>query len=85
MGLNLKNPEAHQLAQDLAALTGESMTAAVTTALRERLERIRRERSKEQFMVEIDQIVMGFQRALGKSRQVPDHGSMLYDENGLPK
>jgi len=45
MGLNLKNEEAHRLAQELARLTGESMTAAVTTAIRERLERIRGERS----------------------------------------
>jgi len=37
LGLNLKNDEAHQLARELAALTGESMTAAVTAALRERV------------------------------------------------
>ena len=37
MGLNIKNPETHRLAEELAKLTGESMTAAVTTAVRERL------------------------------------------------
>lgn len=44
MSMNIKNAEAHQLARESAVLTGESMTAAVTVALRERLERIRRER-----------------------------------------
>ena len=32
MGLNIKNEEAHQLVAELAKLTGESMTAAVTEA-----------------------------------------------------
>jgi len=43
--LNIKNEETHRLAQELARLTGESMTAAVTEAVRERLERVRRERA----------------------------------------
>jgi len=34
MGLNIKNKEAHRLAEELAKLTGESMTAAVTIAVR---------------------------------------------------
>jgi antitoxin VapB len=44
MSLNIKNKEAHRLAQELAKLTGESMAEAVTKAVRERLERARRER-----------------------------------------
>ena len=47
MSLNIKNEETHQLARELAALTGESMTGAITVALRERLERERHERSAE--------------------------------------
>ena len=45
MALSIKTAEADELARSLARLTGESMTEAVTTALRERLvrERIRRE------------------------------------------
>ena len=39
MSLNIKSPEAHELAAELARLTGESMTKAVTQALRDRLER----------------------------------------------
>ncbi|MBR0959255.1 type II toxin-antitoxin system VapB family antitoxin [Bradyrhizobium japonicum] len=43
MSLNIKSPQAHQLATELAQRTGESLTAAVTNAVRERLERVRRE------------------------------------------
>src|SRR5579872_6251957 len=46
MGLNIKNREAHRLAEELARRTGESMAAAVTTAVRERLDRGRREQGE---------------------------------------
>ena len=41
MSLNIKNKETHKLADQLAKLTGESMTDAVTKAVRERLDRVR--------------------------------------------
>ena len=47
MSLNIPSPEAHELAAELARLTGESMTKAVTEAIRERLERKRRERDRD--------------------------------------
>ncbi len=40
MRLNIKNPEANRLARELVAVTGESITAAVTNAVRVRLERV---------------------------------------------
>jgi antitoxin VapB len=40
VSLNIKDPEAHQLAQAIARATGESMTHAVKVALRERYDRI---------------------------------------------
>lgn len=41
MALSIKTDEADALARELATLTHESLTEAVTTALRERLERVR--------------------------------------------
>jgi antitoxin VapB len=41
MALSIKTEEADKLARDLATLTGETMTQAVTIALKERLERVR--------------------------------------------
>jgi antitoxin VapB len=40
MSLNIKNPKAHELAERVARLSGETLTEAVTTALRERLARL---------------------------------------------
>lgn len=39
MALSIKHPEADRLARELAARTGETLTEAVVTALRERLAR----------------------------------------------
>ena len=39
MPLSIKHPEADRLARELAARTGETITEAVITALRERLRR----------------------------------------------
>jgi antitoxin VapB len=51
MALNIKDGDADRLARELADETGESITTAVTVAVRERLERLRgavpRERRRE--------------------------------------
>jgi antitoxin VapB len=39
MAIYITNPEANRLARELVARTGETLTEAVTQALRERLER----------------------------------------------
>jgi antitoxin VapB len=44
MALNIKSVETDRLARELAALTGESITEAVTRAVEMRLEQERRER-----------------------------------------
>ncbi len=46
MSLNIKDPEAHRLAQAIARETGETLTRAVTVALSERYERLRRRGGK---------------------------------------
>ena len=43
MALNIKSAETDRLARELAALTGESITEAVTKALEMRLEKARHE------------------------------------------
>lgn len=43
MRLTIKNPETDRLARELATATGESITAAVTEAVRERLQLVRSE------------------------------------------
>jgi antitoxin VapB len=83
MSLNIKDPEAHKLAQSLAKETGETMTAAVTQALRERLERVRRRRKKDVLLAEIHAISA---RSASILKGPPiDHAEFLYNESGLPK
>lgn len=59
MSLNIKSKETHHLAQQLAALTGQSITDAVTDAVRERLTQVRRERDPHllERLLEIGKIV----------------------------
>lgn len=80
MSLNIKNEETHRMAQELAAITGESLTTAVTQAVRERLVRMKSKGIKER----IEKIRREVAREL-KGESLPDHGELLYDEKGLPK
>jgi antitoxin VapB len=43
MALSIKTEEANRLARELSRLTGETLTDAITGAMRERLERLRAE------------------------------------------
>jgi antitoxin VapB len=83
MSLNIKDPETHKLAQLLAQETGETMTAAVTEALRERLDRVRRHRKRDVTLAALRAISARSAEIL-KGPPI-DHAEFLYDENGLPK
>ena len=84
MSLNIKNEDAHRLAQQLAALTGESMAAAVTQAVRERLDRVRRERGAG-LTDRLLAIGKDCAARLKEPFRSADHGDLLYDERGLPR
>ena len=47
MALSIKTEEADRLAQELSRLTGETMTDAITQAMRERLDRLRAEQEAQ--------------------------------------
>ena len=80
--LNVKDPEAHRLAQAIAKETGETMTRAVTQALRERCERLQRRRRR----ASIEELRAIAERAAAHVKHpYLDHAGLLYDEHGLPK
>jgi antitoxin VapB len=82
MTLNVKDPEAHRLAQAIAQSTGESMTHVVTEALRERYERLQSRRGK----ASVEELLAIAKRASAHvKRPYLDHAEYLYDERGLPK
>jgi antitoxin VapB len=85
MSLNIKRPETHRMAERLSALTGESLTDAVTEAIRERLERVQRVHDTESRLARIREISRSFRNGLGESVTSTDHGDLLYDDTGLPK
>jgi len=84
MALNIRNAEAERLADELARQTGETKTEAVTKALRDRLMRVRRERTNRRLADELEEIakhcaslpVLDGRRA----EQI-----LGYDEIGLPR
>jgi antitoxin VapB len=80
--LNIKDPEAHRLAQAIANETGETLTHAVTEALRQRLERLRKQ-DDEALAADIRAIAK--RAAAHIKRPYLDHAEFLYNEHGLPK
>lgn len=84
MALNIKNPEAHRLAEELASETGESMTEAVTQALRERLNRVRQS-GGERLADRLEHIAKDCAAHLKEPFRSVDHADLLYDEKGLPR
>ena len=84
MALNIRNPETEELAETLAKLTGETKTQAVTKALRDRLERVRRRLSGRRLADELDEIAL-------HSASLPilddrDADEILgYDGSGVPR
>ena len=82
--MNIKNKETHRLARELAELTGETMTGAVTVAIRERLDREKHERSVEERARELYAIGQRCASLLKDGPSAVEHGDFLYDERGLP-
>lgn len=84
MSLNVKHPDAHRLARELAALTGETLTEAVTTALRQRLarERAAREGDLAQRLMAIG---VDCAARLREPYATGGPAELIHDEAGLPR
>lgn len=77
--LNIKSEDGYRLATELAALTGESLTLAVTEALRERLEREQRGRDRAQKRARLMALAGEIRASLR-----PAAAPAPFDETGLP-
>ena len=80
MALSIKTEEADRLARELAAATGESLTEAVTQALRERLERVQ---SRDDYLDRIRRLQDEYASHPVVDPRTPDE-IIGYDEFGLP-
>ena len=91
MALNIKDPEAHRLAKEIAAATGASMTKVVTEALRERWLREQAgegRRSPEERVQLIDRalrIGRDCAKRLERAGVADNPDDLLFDELGLPR
>lgn len=84
MAFSIKNSDTDRLTRQLAAATGESLTEAVTKAVRERLERVRPKRRGKSLADRLDAIA---RRCAAAPELDPRSADEIigYDEHGLPQ
>lgn len=82
MNLNIKSAEAHKMAVQLAKQTGNSITGAVTEAIRREL---RRTRDNSERIARIDATLARMHKMTKGMPGSQDIDALLYDELGLPK
>lgn len=84
MGISIKNAATEELIRELAMLTGETQTAAVTVAVRERIERLKRA-EKPGLAERLMAIGRDCASRMTAEERAFDWDNFLYDERGLPK
>ena len=82
VALSIKSDEADRLARELAAETGESLTDAVTEAIRERLARTRKRRRDVAVRL---MAIADRNRDRPRLDERPEDEILGYDEHGLPR
>jgi antitoxin VapB len=82
MSLNIKDPETHRLAKELAEATGETITEAVRTSVRERLHRVRTRPGLAERLLAIGDDAAS---RMSEEFRTDNPDDWLYDEDGLPK
>jgi antitoxin VapB len=83
MALSIKSIETENLAREIAAKTGESLTGAIQKALEERLDRLNNNRRSHALAAQIDDILQRVDAMPDLDARTPDE-IIGYDENGLP-
>lgn len=83
MALSIKTDDADRLARELASLTHESLTEAVTVALRERLERVRRGQRPD-VVRRLERLAVEYAAHEVKDDRT-DEEILGYDDHGLPR
>ena len=86
MGLNIKNEETVRLVRELAGELDVSLTAAITDAVRARLDQLRgaggnTDREAERILAMWAELG----ERMGTVYRGQDFDAMLYDERGLPR
>jgi antitoxin VapB len=82
--LNIKNEETVRLAKELSQITGENVTQAVTRALADRLEALRKRAQRKRKGVAVDLMAIGRECAELPSLDARSPDGILYGDDGLP-
>jgi antitoxin VapB len=82
MALSIKTEAADRLARELAAATGETLTDAVTNALRERLDRVRSS-TRMDIAERLNRLSLEYSAMPVADDRTPEE-ILGYDQNGLP-
>jgi antitoxin VapB len=83
MALSIKSIETENLAREISAKTGESLTGAIQKALEERLQRIKTGRRNQTLAMQFDDILRRVDEMPDLDSRAPDE-IIGYDEDGLP-
>lgn len=84
MALSIKSIEVERMAREIAAETGESLTAAIHTALAERLGRLRQRRRSRILSGQLEDILRRVDQLPVLDSRTGDE-ILDYDEHGLPR
>lgn len=99
MGLNIKKASTEAAIRELAARTGESLTDAVDSAVREKLVRVEEDAARKRPAQTVEELLerikplqdesAAYRKARGDTRSfeqfMKDFDDELYDEFGVPK
>lgn len=83
MPISIKNEETENLAREVAALTGESLTVAIRVALEERQQRLGRVPAGSSRLERMREIA-GNCAGLARRPERSEDEILGYDENGIP-
>jgi len=84
MALSIRNSETERLARQVARETGESLTEAIQTSLKERLQRLR-QRSQRRIMTEKLEDILRRVDTLPTLDTRSEDEILGYDDHGIPR
>jgi len=84
MALSIKSNETERLARQVARETGESLTKAIETALRERLQRLKQRRHGRVMNDKLEDILRRVDNLPTRDNRPVDE-ILGYDEHGAPR
>lgn len=84
MAMSIKSVQVEQLAREVAAKTGESLTGAIQRALEERLARLQTERRQKTILTQLEDVLRRVDQMPVLDSRTADE-ILGYDERGLPR